>query len=252
MLGIVLLFAGTIFKVSIEAHRTAFANAEILRKLRAITDQINADFKGLRRDLPGKASYNLFTNGLISIRSDCIAFMANGDFQSTGQPTGKTIVGNVASIFYGHATTPNPATALPKDKILIRRQKILTSDSTVPALNPLLLKEEYCTLSLSEWRAGPAYPNPNFWVSRTPMDANNPSDIVMYMAKGVDDFKIQSAQWNSGQMRYDWWPENGHVQLGMPLAGISTSALKFSFTLYDSKGVIRDGRRFTHIVYLGD
>ena len=29
-------------------------------------------------------------------------------------------------------------------------------------------------------------------------------------------------------------------------------ALKFTFTLYDSKGIIKNGRVFTHIVYLGD
>jgi hypothetical protein len=29
-------------------------------------------------------------------------------------------------------------------------------------------------------------------------------------------------------------------------------ALKFTFTLYDSKGVIKGGRTFTHIVYLGE
>ena len=29
-------------------------------------------------------------------------------------------------------------------------------------------------------------------------------------------------------------------------------ALKFTFTLYDSKGIIKEGRTFTHIVYLDD
>ncbi len=29
-------------------------------------------------------------------------------------------------------------------------------------------------------------------------------------------------------------------------------ALKFTFTLYDSKGIIKGGREFTHIVYIGD
>ncbi len=29
-------------------------------------------------------------------------------------------------------------------------------------------------------------------------------------------------------------------------------ALKFTFTLYDSKGVIKNGKTFTHIVYLGE
>ncbi len=33
-------------------------------------------------------------------------------------------------------------------------------------------------------------------------------------------------------------------------AGIFPKALKFTFTLYDSKGIIRNGRTFTHIVYL--
>jgi len=27
-------------------------------------------------------------------------------------------------------------------------------------------------------------------------------------------------------------------------------ALKFTFTLYDSKGIIKEGRTFTHVVYL--
>jgi len=30
------------------------------------------------------------------------------------------------------------------------------------------------------------------------------------------------------------------------------NALRFTFTLYDSRGVLEDGRTFTHIVYLGD
>jgi hypothetical protein len=29
-------------------------------------------------------------------------------------------------------------------------------------------------------------------------------------------------------------------------------ALKFTFTLYDSNGVFKDGKTFTHIVYLND
>ena len=29
-------------------------------------------------------------------------------------------------------------------------------------------------------------------------------------------------------------------------------ALKFTFTLYDSKGILKGGRTFTHIVYIGN
>ncbi len=41
ILVMVISFAGVIFKVSINSHRTATASAEIMRKLRAITDQFN-------------------------------------------------------------------------------------------------------------------------------------------------------------------------------------------------------------------
>jgi len=50
ILAVVLSFANVIFKVSIGAYRTAIANAEIMQKLRAITNQLNTDFKGLRKD----------------------------------------------------------------------------------------------------------------------------------------------------------------------------------------------------------
>src|SRR4030042_971378 len=50
LFAIVFAFASVIFKVSVNSYRTAVANAEIIQKLRAITDQLNADFKGLRKD----------------------------------------------------------------------------------------------------------------------------------------------------------------------------------------------------------
>ena len=43
--------------------------------------------------------------------------------------------------------------------------------------------------------------------------------------------------WNSTNEVWGWneiWPK----------------AIKFTFTLYDSKGIIKGGRTFTHIVYL--
>jgi len=189
------------------------------------------------------------------IRSDCIAFLANGDFQSTGQYVGRTVVGNVASIFYGHAATPDPITAAPKEKILLRRQTILTSDAD-PGLNAFSNRlGEYFKKSLAEWAAQNPFPDPNVWVSKPPMDANNPGDLVMYMAKGVDDFVIQFAKWDPALINYRWWPTNQQILSGLglqPLQPIAANAIKFTFTLYDSKGIIRNGRTFTHIVYLGD
>jgi len=43
-----------------------------------------------------------------------------------------------------------------------------------------------------------------------------------------------------------------NVYIGSFPTGFFPKALKFTFTLYDSKGVIEDGRTFTHIVYLDD
>ncbi|MHC4646661.1 MAG: type II secretion system protein, partial [Planctomycetota bacterium] len=50
ILAVIVSFAGVVFKVSIESQRMAAANAEIMQKFRAITDQLNSDFKGLRKD----------------------------------------------------------------------------------------------------------------------------------------------------------------------------------------------------------
>ena len=126
LLVMVLFFSSLIFKVSIDSHRISSANAETMQKLRAITDQLNADFKGFIRDAPMAIRFVRDADG---VRYDSIAFLSNGDFQSIRQywytKSGgglalKTVFGNVASIYYGQANNdPN---------ILARKQKILTSD----------------------------------------------------------------------------------------------------------------------------
>ena len=72
------------------------------------------------------------------MNSHSIIFFANGDFQSTGQYDGKTVVGNVALVSYGLADVVNyePAEKFdPKKKVLLRRQIILTSDSRLDYLD---------------------------------------------------------------------------------------------------------------------
>jgi prepilin-type N-terminal cleavage/methylation domain-containing protein len=118
LLGIVFLFAGVIFRVSIDAYRTAAANAEIMQKLRAITDQLNADFKGLRKD--GEIFVVWVTREIDAAaaaydgyhdcdndgyeRFDRIMFFADGDFQSYSASP-KVIRGNTARICYMLAKT---------------------------------------------------------------------------------------------------------------------------------------------------
>ena len=147
LLAMMLSFASVIFRVSIEAYRTAGANTEIMQKLRAVTDQLNADFKGQIWNPQGKIHFGFDSN---NVRSDSIVFFANGDFQSTRQYDGKTVVGNVACIFYGQAASPNPSTGKPEEKILVRRQTIITPDSSLPASDLNSPGEYYTKKPLAE------------------------------------------------------------------------------------------------------
>lgn len=156
LLAVVLSFAGVIFNVSIESHRMASANAEISQKLRAITDQLNADFGGVRTDAPLLIWFEKGPDDDLN-RYDQIMFFADGDFQSIqlydGSPlrpwnTGTPIQGNTARVQYGQARvevvgadkSPSPQTVSdpnklePQQRVLGRRQHILTlpPDATEP------------------------------------------------------------------------------------------------------------------------
>ena len=50
----------------------------------------------------------------------------------------------------------------------------------------------------------------------------------------------------------EWRPTNDELDSTWNDRKIVPSALKFTFKLYDSKGIIKNGKIFTHIVYLGD
>ncbi len=162
----------------------------------------------------------------------------------------KTVSGNVASIFYAQAADPypnidpntDPFTGDPKKKILARIQTILTSDSSLrdSDSDP---RGEYCKISLSEWQASSPFADIDQWTAKPPLDPRLEKDLVMYMAKGVDNFTIE---WLGGPGPINWVRSAGKG------VSVSTKAFKFTFTLYDSKGIIKDGRTFTHIVYLGD
>lgn len=148
LLALILSFAGVVFNASIETYRTASASAEIMRKFRAITNRLDADFEGLRRDgeiyvawaaapttIPGDCDLDGFD------RFDRIMFFATGDFQSYG--TNPMVRGNLARISYMLASkgiAPNIVRAESQQRpqrVLARTQHILTSDTgLLPTLNP--------------------------------------------------------------------------------------------------------------------
>ncbi len=340
ILVMVLSFAGVIFKVGIKSHLTAMANTEIMQKLRAVTDQLNADFKGLRKD--GEIFVVWVAAPTLGApvddpdayeRFDRIMFFADGDFQS--YRADPMVRGNVARICYMLAKKGG-VRAQNQDKqkrILARTQHILTDDPDLDDFpDPNTLSDaqwyqwnnwyEYDKISLEAWKKIP-------WVNKidilsvitdikvvtdvpvghligATVDPKDPDSIHMLFCEGVGQFKVQG--WYDKLQR--WVPEvdpdgdgdladsdffigdpeavpgvlypdppYGMVSLGgIFYCDLDTSegrlkfaefqsrlneerfneipglgrALKFTFTLYDSKGVIKEGRTFTHIVYLGD
>ena len=280
ILVLVTSFAGAVFRVSIDSHRTGLANAEIMQKLRAITDQFNRDFKGIRRDAPMAIQFR--RDG--DTRRDSIVFFANGDFQSIRQywysgssgPALRTVVGNVASIYYGPASDPN---------ILARKQKILTSDSLLIDTPALGDPNEFLIDSLAEWRVDINDVSFGAWVVDAPrvdLYLYLEEDLPLYMTDGVANFMIQIGEWDQVNQTFIWLPDNSVFDfVGDPdsdgngvfgfFYNVPASdelvqqlndwydesanwprAIRFTFTLYDSRGIIENGRTFTHIVYLGD
>jgi len=149
LLAMVISFSSVIFKVSIDSHRTAVANVEIMQKLRAITEQLNADFKGLQKDAPLLIWFDQNDANDPDPRFDQIMFFTVGDFQSSQlyysqQPTNeydkdyKYVRGNAARVYYGLAESRDPDDNVmktpydrdldPEARVLARRQHILTAD----------------------------------------------------------------------------------------------------------------------------
>ena len=150
ILVIVMAFSGVIFKVSIDSQRIAIANAEIMQKFRAITGQLNSDFRGLDKDgeifvvwQAAPVRNNAYNDSDLDgyERFDRIMFFAEGDFQSytheylnndTDLPSmsAAMVCGNMARICYTMAKsgTTGPGGIDREKRILARTQHILTDD----------------------------------------------------------------------------------------------------------------------------
>ena len=312
LLAMVISFASLVFKVSIGTHRAATANAEIMQKLRAITDQLNSDFAGLVIDAPMAMLFEYYydANGVgAGLRHDSIMFFAVGDFRSirqydNGGSSGVTVSGNTARIYYGQADiidseSGTTVESYRKSELLARRQHILTADASLvedfPEWDHVALdfgdfdydknnEYEYDVMSLAQWKAVPriryaSYVMPQCLDRRSRVDTNGPDLVHLVMCQGVGDLKIQTEEWYNRK----WiWRSAEDGDPNFPASSTSTEvhghyynvaggadftdsrgvnwqyfstlpkAIKFTFTLYDSKGVIEGGKRFTYIVSLGD
>ena len=256
LLAVVLAACGIIFNYSIDSHRTAGATAEIMRNLRVITDQLNADFAGLRKDAPLVIEFS--TQNRVS--ADSVVFFSTGDFQTSSD---NTVRGNVARIYYGQATVPTPTSILDMDrrnKILARKQVILAPDANT-SVTGYECEARSLTQEVKEYIVSPDSVSGGSatggWLGRPNIDPNNGSGISMYLAKGVDNFSIMICGSDGGNSVTDanhsinWRLKSGGAPAHFGFSTAYPEAIKFTFTLYDSKGIIKTGRRFEHIVYIG-
>jgi len=206
ILAMVMAFASAIFRVSVGSHRTALANSEIMQKFRAITDQLNADFRGLRKD--GEIFVVWVATPRIGAdptdpneheRFDRIMFFANGDYQSYGIYP-KIVRGNVARICYMLARRGSvKAYAQPPEKrMLARTQHILITDDpelndflypgmlpSVPDVNWLKWNNqlEYDEVTLQEWKNIPWVIDAN--VPTEPREPNKPNMLTVTTDIGI-------------------------------------------------------------------
>ena len=78
LMAIVMAIAGSIFRAGIQAVRLASANAEIMETFRVITNQLDADFRGLTKESDVFVVWAADADG--QQRFDRIMFHALGDF----------------------------------------------------------------------------------------------------------------------------------------------------------------------------
>jgi prepilin-type N-terminal cleavage/methylation domain-containing protein len=227
LLAIVISFAGVIFRVSINAYRTATANAEIMQKLRAITEQLDADFKGLRKDgeifivwsAVAKPGANPEDPNSYA-RFDRIMFFADGDFQSYGNRP--MVRGNVARISYMLANRPSggpdgysirAVQQEPRRRILARNLHILTADTNTALhefLYPGMLPSvpgpdwltwnnrlEYDKISLGEWKNIPWVIDPN---NPDPGEPNKPNMLSVITDVNVANTNFIGVVKNRGSL----------------------------------------------------
>jgi prepilin-type N-terminal cleavage/methylation domain len=272
LLAMVLAFTSVIFKVSIESYRQGGANMEIMQKLRAITDQLNSDFKGLQKDgylmlhseeKPGRQEFK--NSPATTFRADRLYYFSTVDFQSWFNAG---IRSNIAMIYFGqdYRSLEDSNPILVSKWNLARDVELLTPGiSQVPLdCNDISYAACKANIPLILVRADTLF-----------------SSSVLIDFKDPNEFRRLMCQ-NAGQMVIEW--TDGTKDLGGSLAWFGFSrpqgytadietfpppyyqafwkpdtpkqywpkALKFTFTLYDSKGILKDGRTFTHIVYIGE
>lgn len=263
VLVIIISFASVIFKMSIDSYRTANANMEIMQKLRAISSQLNQDFEGFCKDgyliikTELKPLRDIYPNSTDQerVRMDRIYYFTTGDFQSWD--TTLLIRSNIARVFMGHDTNSLDDNLIPEPICLSRcklARDVCLLTPGVKLIDTNSISFAQCRdnlMALEEKDPNDAEGILNVSVSADLSDSDN---VRRYMCENIGEFKIEwtwgfdssgNLVWEPGVTKSIGYTEQWPSQT-------KPKALKFTFTLYDSKGILKGGRRFTHIVYLDE
>ncbi len=271
ILAMILSFASVIFSVSVDSYRTALANAEIMQKLRVITNQLNADFQGLQKDgylilyceLQNRKEYEEDLDSF-DFRADRLYYFCTGDFQSWIEPDVKS---NIARVYFGHdLTSVGNTSTIPVSHWKLARDVILLT----PKLDIDPMPADCCNISYSECRANlpdieDDFEDPNDIIAN-PVSINPPDYLGSLMSQNAGEIKIE---WTDNPL--SWYGLENPKKGGYPREVVDAKepldyywvywtpdtpqqywpkALKLTFTLYDSRAIMKGGRTFTHIVYL--
>ncbi len=177
ILAVILSFAGVIFRVSIDSHRLALANAQIMQKFRVITEQLDTDLRGFRKDgeilvfwraarRPDYTGPNPNHPAAFD-RFDRIMFFASGDFQTyrAYDPNDQVLRGNLARTCYTLANSPaadpanptRPQAQKPEKRILARTQHILLPPSSAGDPNDPLGMSTFTDDHWRDWNSRKEY-----------------------------------------------------------------------------------------------
>ncbi len=233
LMAVVMAIAGSVFRAGIQAVRLASANAEIMETFRVITNQLDADFRGLTKESDVFVVWAADADG--QQRFDRIMFHALGDFPS--YDGGALTRGNTARISYtlaGDASGLKAHAQSPVSRTLVRTQhayiprRVQSSvfdpigDSVTEKRAGQLWynKHQFDNLTLKAWNDIPDFQKNDLlsivgdvnvadakvprdergaWIDRSDADT-----LHMLLAERVGQFSIQGRRTVNGSLRR--WP----------------------------------------------
>jgi len=244
-----LLLTGMVFKSATDASGQSMAYQEILQQARAVMQQLDQDFRGLRPDLPMAIVFEGYDERNYPnwgdpdeidkvIRCDRIVFFANGDYQIQDHDNPiQTFSANVARIYYGQEAdaVEMPESGSPDRRILFRRYKLLTANAApvwnYTTTNNAIINDYYPVepFTLSYWKnldfinfsdntgtyPGLFYENEDMSLIRRP-DYQDIQDEIYNGRIGTDALQAMYLLPDVTDFRIDVWFANSAMQAWFP------------------------------------